>query len=269
MRTIQNKIMLMMAVSAVLMVASCTSYKNVPYIQNSDELELKAALHDVRIKPKDELMITVSCPDDPAAVAQFNLLVSGAENTNDSKMMNTQKSLTTFLVSNDGTIDFPVLGKIRVNGMTEDDVEEYIVKKIEGTYLKTRPVVSVRIENFKFSVLGEVSSPGTFTVPAEKVNVFYALSMAKDLTIYGHRENVKLIREDANGQKTIHELNLNDANLVNSPYYFLQQNDVLYVTPNKTKAKNSDIGSATNYWISGTGIVISVASLLTTVLMNK
>ena len=101
-------------------------------------------------------------------------------------------------------------------------------------------MVNVRFINYKISVIGEVNRPSTFTIANEKVNVFEALAMAGDLTIYGLRNNVKLIREDQSGVKQIITLNLNDANVVLSPYYYLQQNDILYVTPNKAKAKTSD-----------------------------
>ena len=126
--------------------------------------------------------------------------------------------------------------------------------------------MTVRLSNYKISVLGEVTSPGTYTVPSEKVSIYGALALAKDMTVYGRRDNVKLIREDATGKKTIHELDLNDANIIKSPYFYLQQNDVLYVTPNKTKAKNSDIGSSTSYWVSSISILVSIASLVTNIL---
>ena len=119
-----------------------------------------------------------------------------------------------------------------------------------------------RIANYKISVLGEVARPGTFTVGNEKVNILEALAMAGDMTVYGIRDNVKLIREDATGKREIITLNLNNADLVLSPYYYLRQNDILYVTPNKTKAKNSDIGSSTTLWFSATSILVSIASLI-------
>ena len=133
-------------------------------------------------------------------------------------------------------------------------------------YLKESPIVTVRMANYKISVLGEVNRPGTFTVGNEKVNILEALAMAGDMTVYGVRDNVKLIREDAKGKREIINLNLNNAELVVSPYYYLRQNDIIYVTPNKTKAKNSDIGSSTSMWISATSILVSLASLLATIL---
>ena len=118
------------------------------------------------------------------------------------------------------------------------------------------------MSSFSISVLGEVNAPGTFTIAREKINVLEALARAGDMTIYGIRNNVTLIREDVEGKKSYHTLDLNDANIVNSPYYYLQQNDILYVEPNKAKAKNSAIGTSTSLWLSATGILMSVATLL-------
>lgn len=126
--------------------------------------------------------------------------------------------------------------------------------------------MTVRFVDFKVSVLGEVAAPGTYSVKNGKVNIFEALALARDLTVYGMRDNVKIIREDKSGKKNIYEVNLNDANILTSPYYYLQQNDVVYVTPNKSKAKNSDIGSSTSLWFSATSILISLTSLMYNIL---
>lgn len=258
----------LLAVLMVLFVTSCTSYKKVPYLLNSDAVMLDslASLYDARIMPKDELTITVSCPEDAEAVQQFNLTVASPMGQYSRNTLTQQPVLQTFLVSNEGTINYPVLGELKVVGLTTNELEDMITSKIYGTHLKVQPVVTVRMSNYRIAVLGEVTSPGTYTVSSEKVNVYGALSLAKDLTIYGRRDNVKLIREDEQGRKSIHELDLNDANLINSPYFYLQQNDVIYVTPNKTKAKNSDIGQSTSYWVSGMSILISIASLLVNIL---
>lgn len=251
----------------LLAVTSCTSYKTVPYLQNSSTVNYDSSevLYDARIMPKDELTITVSCPEDPDAAQPFNLVVSRSM-ADYNNYLTSQPTLQTFLVNNEGTINYPVLGTLKVEGLTVNQLENLIASRIEGTYLKTRPVVTVRLSNYKISVLGEVTSPGTYTVPSEKISIYGALAMAKDLTIWGRRDNVKLIREDANGKKSVHELDLNDADLINSPYYYLQQNDVIYVTPNKTKSKNSDIGSSTSYWVSSISILVSIASLVTNIL---
>ena len=131
---------------------------------------------------------------------------------------------------------------------------------------KENPVVTVRMANYKISVLGEVNRPGMFTVSNEKINIFEALAQAGDLTIYGVRDNVKLIRENQKGRKEIHTIVLNDANLINSPYYYLQQNDVIYVEPNTVKARNSSVGQTTSLWLTSTSILISLASLLYSIL---
>ena len=157
------------------------------------------------------------------------------------------------------------MGRLAVGGLTKNEAENLIREKL-ADYLKEVPIVTVRMANYKIAVLGEVARPGMFTVSNEKVNIFEALAMAGDLTIWGMRDNVKLIREDALGNREIITLNLNNAEIVTCPYYYLQQNDILYVNPNKTKAKNSDIGQSTSLWFSATSILVSIASLLVTIL---
>ena len=261
------KIFTVWAVAAMWFATSCTSYKTVPYMINSAEVDLdsSAVLYEARVMPKDELTITVNCPEDAEAVIPFNLTATPAVGQGRGTLTS-QPTLQTFLVTNEGTINYPVLGTLKVGGMTVNQVEDLIASKIEGTYLKTRPVVTVRLSNYIrfrcWAVMAGVLTP----IPSEKVSIYGALALAKDMTVYGRRDNVKLIREDATGKKTIHELDLNDANIIKSPYFYLQQNDVLYVTPNKTKAKNSDIGSSTSYWVSSISILVSIASLVTNIL---
>ena len=250
-----------------MILTSCTSYKSVPYLQNSQSFDesIVSSLFDAKIMPKDQITITVNTTD-PLAAAPFNLTVqSNVTNTLTNRTATTQASLMSYLVANDGTIDFPILGTLYVGGKTKYEVEAMLQERLK-TYLNERPVVNVRMANFKISVLGEVTAPGEFTISKEKVNVLEALALAHDMTIWGRRDNVKLIREHANGTHQIIELNLNDASIVNSPYYQLQQNDILYVTPNETKAKNSDIGQSTSLWFSATSILVSLASLLYNIL---
>lgn len=253
---------------AVAALASCTSYKNVPYLQDIDAVNyntVEIPMYDAKIMPKDLLTITVNTTD-PQAAAPFNLTTQTPETAaiGDASRITTTPTLQQYLVDNDGNVNFPVLGTLHLGGLTKNQAEELITGKL-GTYLKEKPVVTVRMVNYKISVMGEVARPGTFTVSNEKINVLEALAMAGDLTIYGIRDNVKLIREDAHGQRSIHILDLNRADLVLSPYFYLQQNDVLYVTPNETKAKSSDIGTTTTTWLSATSILVSLASLLVTI----
>lgn len=252
----------------LLTLASCTSYKQVPYFQNADQISQAAQhlpLYDAKIMPKDLLAITVNTTD-PQVSAPFNLAMQTPINVaNKNTYTTSQPAIQQYLVSNTGEIDFPILGRLKVGGLTKGEAEDMIREKLT-TYLKETPIVNVRMSNYKISVLGEVTRPGTFTVSNEKVNVLEALAMAGDMTVYGIRNNVKLIREDSIGRKEIVELNLNDANLILSPYYYLRQNDILYVTPNSTKAKNSEIGSSTSLWISVTSTMVSIVSLLFNIL---
>lgn len=252
-----------------LLLASCSSYKQVPYLQDPsvvNAIQEAQPLYDAKIMPKDLLTITVNTTD-PEAAAPFNLTVQSSINAGRTTSLTQQPVLQQYLVNNEGTIDFPVLGRLQVGGLTKTQAEDLIREKLKPYLQKTEtPIVTVRMANYKISVLGEVAKPGTFTVSNEKVNVLEALAMAGDMTIWGIRDNVKLIREDAKGKREIISLDLNDADIVTSPHYYLQQNDILYVTPNKTKAKNSDIGQSTSLWFSATSILVSIASLLVTIL---
>ena len=248
------------------LLSGCTSYKKVPYMQDPETVNAYGKvipLYDAKIMPKDLLSITVNTTD-PQAAAPFNLTVQSPLNAGATSMYTTtQPTLQQYLVNNQGEIDFPVLGKLKVGGMTKNEAENMIREGLKP-YLKETPIVTVRMANYKISVLGEVNKPGTFTVSNEKVNVLEALAMAGDMTVYGVRDNVKLIREDAQGKREIVMLDLTKSDLVLSPYFYLQQNDILYVTPNKTVAKNSGIGNATTIAISATSILVSIASLIAT-----
>ena len=260
-----KKLILMMAFP--LLLAGCTSYRNVPYLQNPEvvnNLTDKLPLYDAKIMPKDLLTITVNTTD-PQAAAPFNLTTQTAASIAQSQNTYSQPALQQYLVNNEGLIDFPVIGHLKVGGLTKNEAEALIREQLKP-YLKEVPIVTVRMSNYKISVLGEVSRPGTFTVSNEKVNILEALAMAGDMTVYGVRDSVKLIREDETGQREIICLNLTDAAVVTSPYYYMKQNDILYVTPNKAKAKNSDIGSSTNLWFSATSILVSLVSLLWNIL---
>ena len=270
----KKSIVILMAAFAL---ASCQSYKRVPYLQSYESLTDKGykeivinevngqdTLYDARIQPKDLLSITVNTTD-PQAAAPFNLTVQTPINIAQANTyVTSQPALQQYLVSNDGEINFPVIGKLKIGGLTKTTAENLIRERLRP-YLKETPIVTVRMSNYKISVIGEVNRPGTFTISNEKVNLFEALAMAGDMTVYGIRSNVKLIREDNNGQRNIISLNLNEQNILHSPYYHLQQNDIIYVTPNKTKAKNAGISNSTTIWFSVVGTLVSLASLIVTI----
>ena len=250
------------------LLAGCGSSEKIAYLQGTEQMSAEeftqaTTLYDARIMPKDLLTVVVSATD-PEAVRPFNLImptISQGITTSAS----TQGQLQTYLVDNNGQIEFPVVGMITVKGLTKREAEEK-VKGLLATYLKEEPVVTVRFVNYKISVIGEVARPNTFTIQNEKVNVMEALAMAGDMTIWGRRDNVKILREDAEGNKRVIMMNMNDPYVIFHPDFYLQQNDVVYVEPNKVKAKNSEIGSATGIWLSATSIMISVATLLINVL---
>lgn len=252
-----------------LSLGSCGSSKQIAYFQNADTISYAASkgLFDAKIMPKDLLTITVSTTD-PKAATPFNLSVTNTLNST-GYLSTGAGSLQTYLVDNEGFINFPVVGELKVSGMTKRECENFIRDRILPYMAETeKPIVTVKMASFKVSVMGEVKTPGIFTVDQEKISVLEALARAGDLTIYGKRGNVLLIRESATGEKSVHRLNLNDANLINSPYYYLQQNDILYVEPNSVQAKNSAIGSSITVWFSVVSILTSVASLMVNVLRN-
>ena len=252
---------------AIFLLASCQAYKKVPYLQDPEvvgQAVQQETLYDAKIMPKDQLTVVVSCTN-PELAAPFNLTGAGSAGmTAGNSQSASQSSQQTYLVDNEGNINFPVLGALKVGGLTKKEVEQMVMEKLKP-YIKENPIVTVRMVNYKISVLGEVASPGTFTISNEKVNLLEALAMAGDMTIYGIRDNVKLLREDADGKQQIITLNLNKAETLLSPYYWLQQNDIVYVIPNKAKARNSDISNSTGLWFSATSILVSLTSLLVTI----
>ncbi len=255
------------SLATVFVLGGCGSTKNVAYFQNADSISYAASkmLYEAKIMPKDELTITVITTD-PKASVPFNLAVSSAIGTN-GQLSSSQGSLQGYLVDNKGNIEFPVVGSLHVGGLTKNQAEALIKSKVKP-YLASgeNPIVTVRMASYRVVVTGEVNRPSVISVPQEKMSIIEALAQAGDLTIYGKRQNVLLIREDASGQKSTHRLNLNDANIINSPYYYLQQNDIVYVEPNKIKAQNSAIGSSTTLWFSAVGTLISIASLIVNIL---
>ncbi|MBR1410950.1 MAG: polysaccharide biosynthesis/export family protein [Prevotella sp.] len=250
-----------------VVLSSCSSTKNVAYIQNSDDVDFSKStyIYDAKIMPKDQLTISVNTSDAEVSLP-FNLLL---QNTySQSRSISTSGgTLMPYLVDKEGYINFPVIGLVKVGGLTKRECEKLIQDKIRPYLADTEnPIVTVQMSSYSISVLGEVAKPGSYMVSREEITIFEALAQAGDLTIYGVRDKVKLIRKNANGGKEIHTLNLNDANIINSPYYYLQQNDVVYVEPNKVKAQNSSVGSMTTLWFSATSILISLTSLLYNIL---
>lgn len=247
----------LLIVLSVFYFSGCQSYKKIPYLQVNDSTQTMSqkVVYDARIMPNDLLTITVNTADKEAA-EPFNLIYpTGGTSTSGAN------SLQKYLVDKQGEINFPTVGLIRVEGMTRREAEALILNKISANF-KEKPIVIVSFSDYKITVLGEVKSPGTFTVPNEKVNILQALSMAGDMSIYGKRDNVKIFREHPDGSKEVIEIDVNDRNLLYSPNYYLQQNDVLYVQPNSARAQSSEIGPAITLGMSSVGVIISITSLI-------
>ena len=257
----------MAALLLALVAAGCSSSRRIAYLQGAEEIPPEefahvSSLYDARILPKDLLTITVTSTD-PEVSKPFNLVTPTM--TTGLTTTSSQGQLQTYLVDNNGEIEFPIIGMIAMKGLTKREAEEKI-RVLLRRYLKEDPVVTVRFVNYKISVMGEVARPNTFTIENEKVNVMEALAMAGDMTIWEKRDNVKILREDSEGNKRVIILDLNDPYVIFHPDFYLQQNDVVYVEPNRVKAQSSDIGSATNIWLSATSILISIATLVINIL---
>lgn len=242
----------------ILLLSSCGSRRNMVYLQNdSTQITTLFEQYVPKIQPNDILTIVVSASD-PRVTVPFNPMSSmSAGNITQATDLALRP---TYTVNELGMITLPMLGEIKVGGLTRIQAIEKIRTEL-SQYIKD-PGVNINFNNFRVSVLGEVAHPGSFIMPTERVTILDALGLAGDLTIRGIRENVMLIRE-IDGKKEIHRLDLTKQNTLNSPYYYLAQNDVIYVEPNKAQINNSKLGSNTNVIISIAGLLITVISVLT------
>lgn len=258
---------------AVLLLPSCTAYKRIPYLQEAETLtqtDLKSAtqVYEPSIKPNDVLSIIVNSQT-PGIATAFNmpLLPPGSQSVNqntNNESSDRSGTLQNYLVDKDGFINFPVLGKILVGGLTKLELQRKITDLIYPKFIAEEPIVNVRFLNYKVSVLGEVAKPGVYTTENEVMTLFDALAFAGDLTIYGKRDNVMLIRQAADGELSIHRINLQDKNLLlNKDIYYLQQNDKIIVEANKTKGNSSSIGTVESLGLSAVSILISVIAIIT------
>ena len=249
----------LVAAGLVMGLASCNpeTYKKINYLQDvkSDTTMTMKVNKGVIIQPQDQLSIIVSSLD-PKLSSQFNLSLSTYLTGTEMSSSSTRR-ITGYVVDNDGYIDFPALGRLRASGLNRWELQEKISNELAEQGLLKDAIVTVEFMNFKISVLGEVSSPGSYTVIGDKITIFQALAQARDLTIYGQRNNVRVIREQ-NGRRQIYSLDLTSSDIFQSPAYYLQQNDVVYVTPSRVRAGQGEINE--NYFKSGS-FWISLASI--------
>ena len=248
---------------------SCMSVpKDVAYFQDLDKykqnirLENVLAAYEPIIKKHDELLITVSAPTlDQSKVAQFNLPMTSYLTPGTETITTVQQSLSvqTFTVDHDGMITYPVIGRITLAGLKKSQAIDHI-KKLVSDYCDD-PIITLKIISFQVTVLGEVLKPGTIPVNKEKISILDAIGAANDLTIYGDRKNVLLIRENNDGSLDYIRFDLTKSDLFTSPYYYLQQNDKIIVEPNKTRQLDSKYGVADGYKFSIYSMVFSAISI--------
>ena len=249
-----------------LLLASCATNKRAAYIQQV-QTDIPTAIeqdYQIRIKPLDRLTVTINSKD-PELAAPFNAASSyNSLNGLSSYSSSSNGNLQILTVDKEGKIQLPIIGEIDCDGLTRNELAKKIGNTIRENGMVHDPIVIIQFADVKFSVLGEVARPGQFSITKDRISLFDALAMAGDLTIYGQRENVALIREE-NGMRTVHYFDLKNPDILTSPYFYLQQDDVVYVTPNKYKAQAGEINQNRSFYISLVSVAVSVATLLVTI----
>jgi len=244
-----------------LLLSSCVSRKKIAYFQNVSEVNLDdTQTYQPAFKPDDLLMIIVSAPDTEAAIP-FNLpavSVMGANNAS-IDLAQSQVQFQTYLVDKEGYVQLPVIGAFKIGGLSREVAVSGLVNTLKK-YIKN-PIVNIRIMNYKISVWGEVMQPGTFVINSERITLPEALSKAGDLTVYGLRDKILVIRE-IDGKRTHNFVDITKADFINSPFYYLTQNDLVYVEPNKTKINSSAVGPNISIIISAASVILSVVVAL-------
>lgn len=257
------------ALTACIAAVACNpnTYKEINYLQDvaADTSMVMPVNTGLLIQPQDQLSIIVTARE-PKLAAEFNMAVASYQAGSEiASLGGSYQRLTGYVVNNDGDINFPGLGKLHVIGLNRWELQKMVVDKLAETGLLRDALVTVEFMNFKISVLGEVARPGTYTINGDKITVFQAISLAGDLTIYGRRDCVKIIREQG-GNRKVFNIDLRDTDIFNSPAYFLQQNDVVYVTPNSVRAGQSTINEnyfkSGSFWMSLGSVAVTVVNLV-------
>lgn len=254
---IQKKIYTLLFITSILFLVGCNQQKNIAYYQNIEsQINNSQTSFESTIQPDDLLIIIVSAEDAEAAMP-FNLQSVILPLNGQPSLGQSQHQM--YLVDKNGNIEFPVLGTTHVSGKSKDEVIADLKANIQAKYIKN-PIINMRIMNYKVSVQGEVTRPGSYPISSERVTLPEALSMAGDMTIYGKRSNVVVIREVDN-KKTVYRVDMTKADFINSPAYYLKQNDLVYVEPNSAKSNSSTFNQNIPVWISLTSVLISLVLL--------
>lgn len=242
-----------------LLITSCASREKIAYYQNIDQTEIVNKKFETKIKNDDLLMIIVSAQD-PVAVQPFNLMSNlTVDPTNQAGGGQRQQQL--YLVDDNGFIDFPTLGKIEVANKTKAQIISELQNKISKYVIN--PIINLRIMNYKVTVQGEVKKPGTHTINSERITLMEAIALSGDLTNYGKRDNILVLREE-NGEIKSHRVDLTKADFINSDFYYLKQNDVVYVEPNKVAVNSSAVGPNVSIYMTAISLLLTTTALILT-----
>ncbi len=240
-------------------ITSCVSNKKIAYFQNDDIDQFKVNnIYKTVFKPDDLLQITISS-DNLIAVKPFNLASVTFASTSDAA--GGRETLQSYLIDSKGEIDFPVFGKLKIGGLSREEAINMFKAKLSPDYVKD-PMITIRISNFKITVLGDVKSPRTYNIPNERISILDAIGLAGDLNISGRRDNV-MIQREVNGEKIQYRVDLRSNNMNTSPVFYLQQNDIVYVEHNYARIQSASSNSNTSLFISITGLIITIVSILT------
>ena len=250
-----------------ILLNSCTSKKKLDYLQNIESVALEASIQNAKstIQTGDQLVIMVTAKD-MDVVKPFNQNFSSGQILQYSSASNnlpTQNQVSTsgptYMVDSQGNIEFPVIGKINTENKTTEELRDILKKEISKYVVN--PQVSVRNTNYKITVLGEVNRPGTYNIPDAQTTLLEVLGLAGDLSIYGNREDILVLR-NIDGTMTKERIDLTKADFINSPYFNLKQNDVIIVSPNETKQKTSRLDPNAGIYISVASIVVTILALI-------
>ena len=255
----------------LVMLSSCSApLKRVVYVQGAEELGGIQNEHhySLTIRPDDRLTIIVNCKE-PELAAPFNLQLNQKNFAGTGTVTFTTQggSPQIFWVDAAGEIQYPTIGRLKVAGMTRYELREYLQEYLKNNGYIQDPIVNVEFYNAKYSVLGEVTRPGQFPINSDRITIFDAISAAGDLTVFGERNKVRVIRQ-VEGKEVVATLDLTKPDVIKSPYYYLCQNDVVYVEPNKSKASNRNVSTLYSFGIQFVTMSVSIATLILNIKRN-